>query len=79
MDRVTYASVRVNPNELFTAGNGDGDDVCHGSDQDPGLEQLSTATQGVLVRFPNPFVSLGTFPGEVLETKLEIRKKYGQL
>ena len=37
MDRVTYASVRVNPNELFTVGNGDGDDVRHGSDQDPGV------------------------------------------
>ena len=42
LDRVTYASVRVNPNELFTAGNGDGDDVCHGSDQYPGLEHCDS-------------------------------------
>ena len=39
LDRVTYASMRVNPNELFTAGDGHGngdDDVCRGHDPDPG-------------------------------------------
>ena len=35
LDRVTYASMRVNPNELLTAGHGD-DDVCHDPDPDPG-------------------------------------------
>ena len=34
LDRVTYASMRVNPNELFTAGDGD-DDVHHGSGPNP--------------------------------------------
>ena len=40
LDRVTYASMRVNPNELLTAGDGHGDDdVCHDPDHDPGDDQ----------------------------------------